>query len=68
MRGDGGMTNEAMKDVYGAEVKSDARECEDTEKYLVRALHPSTMTTNATAGYSARASTSSDSQTLCNTF
>ena len=41
MRGDGGMTNEALKDVYGAEVESDARECEDTDNYLVRALHPS---------------------------
>ena len=41
MRWDGGTTNGTSKDVYGAEVESDARECEDTEEDLVRVLHPS---------------------------
>ena len=64
MRWDGGTTNETGKDVYGAEVESDARECEDTEEDLVRVLTHLTVTTNATAGYSARVSTSAGSETL----
>ena len=50
MRWDGGTTDETSKDVYGAEVESDARESEDTEEDLVGVLTHLTVTTNATAG------------------